>query len=564
VVKHPGKRDIWFDKTKKGYMVDKHHGFSFRFRRGASIGELDAEADKRFLSSCFIETGDFSTLRDCGSPHRIIIGRTGSGKSALISQLISSEDHVIQISPENLSLNYLSNSDILVTLERSGVKLDLFYNLLWKHVFAVELVKRKFNLFSEEKTKNWISNLLSSLKKRDQVKERALDYLAKWGNTFWQETEYRVKEVTQKLEGEINAKLGADIAALKGSIGGNLKETSEQRTEVIHRAQSVINSIQVKALSDVIQLLNDEIFTDSQQRYFIVIDRLDDNWVDDQLRYKLIRSLIETVRSFRTIENVKIVVALREDLVKTVFERTRDTGFQEEKYLSLFLNIRWDKPLLEKLIDDRLNLLVTEEYTKQGMKLADLFPKQIDKQPFLDFMVLRTQYRPRDAIAFVNECLRRSEGKGQVTVQTVRDAEIEYSAARINALRFEWAAHYSHFLDYLPILEKMNAKFSVSDIKKEKLDEFALAFCIDENGSSVDPMVRAGAAYLNNEDLHSFRVELIKALFTVGIVGIKPDSYNGQIWAYMNMSAPYDGQIRDSSDVFIHPMAWARLGVNPR
>ena len=50
--------------------------------------EPDAESDDRFLNQCFVDTGDYGTLVDCSNPHRIIVGRTGAGKSALICHLI--------------------------------------------------------------------------------------------------------------------------------------------------------------------------------------------------------------------------------------------------------------------------------------------------------------------------------------------------------------------------------------------------------------------------------------------------------------------------------------------
>lgn len=144
---------------------DKQSGIPFRFRKGASIGELDAESDDAYLNTCFVDTGDYQILSDPANSHRIIVGRTGAGKSALIRQLTHNEENVIEIAPENLSLNYISNSDLISTLEKSGVKLDLFYTLLWKHVFATELLKRKFNLASEERTNSWFANFLSQIKK---------------------------------------------------------------------------------------------------------------------------------------------------------------------------------------------------------------------------------------------------------------------------------------------------------------------------------------------------------------------------------------------------------------
>jgi len=500
-------------------------------------------------------------LKDSQSPQRIIVGRTGAGKSALIFQLKNTEDHVIEISPENLSLNFISNSDIISLLERSGVKLDIFYTLLWKHVFAVELLRAKFNLSTEEKTKSWLNNIFQSLQKRDQTKERALAYIRDWGDKFWQETEYRIKEVTQKLESDIRSQLGADLEGLRAGVSGGQKISDETKTEVVHRAQRVINSIQMKALSDVLALLAEEIFDDPQQTYYIVIDKLDENWVDSDLRYRLIRALIETIKSFRVIPAVKIIIALRLDLIQTVFEKTRDPGFQEEKYHALMLNVKWDKNSLEKLLDKRITRLVREQYTNQSIGLRALFPKKINNGDLIDYFFSMTFYRPRDAIAFVNECLKKSEGRDGITVQCVRESEIEYSAARMDALYFEWIVRYPRLREYIGFLERMPVKFKLSSFTKEKIDDFALKVCFDGENDS-DPIIRAGYAYLNGgSSPHLFTIELVKAFFTVGIIGIKPDGFTAEMWQTDGARCPSDGQIKPASSISIHPIAWSRLGV---
>lgn len=537
-------------------------GILFRFRKGASIGEPDAESDEQFLSNCFIDTGDYETLVDCDNPRRIIVGRTGAGKSALIQHLIRNEENIIEISPENLSLNYISNSDVVSILEKAGVKLDLFYTLLWKHVFATELLKKKFHLANEEKTKSWFSNFLPSLKKKDQSKQRALEYLKDWGDKFWQETEYRVKEVTQKLENEINAKLGIEISGLKSQLANNQKISEEQKIEVIHKAQRVVNNIQIKALSDVMSLLAEDVFNDNQQKYYIVIDKLDENWVDNELRYRLIRSLIETVKDYRKITSVKIIVALRLDLLQSVFEHTRDAGFQEEKYQALLLHLNWNSSQLEKMLDERIGKLVREQYTNTPIKLRTLFPPLIGRENFIDYLFNRTLYRPRDAIAFVNECIRRSEGQGQVTVQTVREAEREYSAQRIDSLAYEWFVQYPKLKDYMALLERMPMTFKLSTISKEKVEAFSLAYAIDGEGDH-DPVIRAAFTFINSTaaNPHAFLIALVKVLYKVGVLGIKPDGFTGQLWVQTSERMPSDGQIKPGSTVYVHPMVWSHLGI---
>ncbi len=543
--------------------VQKHiesQGTTFRIRRGASIGEPDAESDEDYLSSCFIDTGDYNLLEDCKNPQRIIVGRTGAGKSALIFNLKQNQDNVIEIEPENLSLNYISNSDIVKNLENSGVKMDIFYNLLWKHVFAVELIKYKFKLSSQEKTQGWVSEILATFRKKDQSKERALEYLKDWGSKFWHETEYRVKEITQKLETEISEKLGLDVKSFSAHESNSDRAPQEKKIEVIHRAQKIVNEIQVKALSDVLHFLADDVFNDPQEKYYLVIDKLDENWVEDNLRYRLIRALIETIKSFKIIHNVKIVIALRQDLVRSVFEHTRDSGFQEEKYQNLFLNISWDSKSLENLINTRISKLISEQYTSRSIPLKEIFPINVGNIRFLDYLFTRTLYRPRDAIAFVNECLKRSTGAGKVTATTIREAEIEYSAQRIEYLNYEWMAQYPEFLKYLKLLERMPAHFKLSQISKETIEDFCLS-CMEITGTP-DPVINTANKFINsNATQHAVVVEIVKALYTIGVLGLKPDGFTKQMWSYIDTRPPTDGQIKPNSTVDVHPMMWVRLGT---
>ncbi|HRN82453.1 MAG TPA: DNA repair protein [Candidatus Saccharibacteria bacterium] len=461
-------------------------GIQFRFKKGDSIGELDAESDDHLLSECFIDTGDYDTLTDCSKPQCVLVGRTGSGKSALLKRIVRYEERVIEIIPENLSLQYICNSDIIKSLEAAGAKLDIFYNLLWRHVLSTELLKYHYKLSTEEKTRNWLSNLLSNLKRKDQTKERAVKYINEWGNKFWEETEYRVKEITQKLETDIHAEIGVDISTINLSGTGKIREESEQVTEVVNKAQRVINNIQIKSLSDVMCFLNEDVFNDKKVKTYVVIDKLDESWAPDQVRYKLIRALVETLKSFRGISSVKILVAMRRDLLETIFSETRDVGFQKEKYESLFLSLTWTKNQLKDLLDKRLRQLIKARYTVNSLGIEDIFPGKVNGIDFLDYLLERTLYRPRDAIAFVNECLIRSEGKQAITATVIHQAEIEHSTKRVQALEDEWIVHYPKLSDYFSLIERLPTSFKVLSISKDKVETYALSHM--ENSDPNDPL----------------------------------------------------------------------------
>jgi hypothetical protein len=531
----------------------------FRFKKGDSIGELDAESDDLLLSECFVDTGDYETLTDCSKPQCVAVGRTGSGKSALLKRVVQREERVIEIVPENLSLQFICNSDIIKLLETAGAKLDIFYNLLWRHVLSTELLKFHFKLNTEDKTKNWLSNLLPSIKVKDQAKERAIKYINEWGDKFWQETEYRIKEITQKLESDIRAEVGVDISKINFSATGKQREELEKVTEVVNKAQKVINNIQIKSLSDVMHFLNEDVFNDKKVQTYVVIDKLDEGWAPDQIRYKLIRALIETLKTFRGISSVKILVAMRRDLLETVFFETRDAGFQEEKYESLFLGITWKKAQLRELLDKRIRQLIKARYTKEVLGLDAIFPRQVGGIDVVDYLATRTLYRPRDAIAFVNECLVRSEGKQAITSTTIQQAEIEYSTKRVRALQFEWTNHYPKLLDYFTLIERLPNSCKISLISKDKIESYALSHM--DNIGSNDPLDQASTRFINGGSIHVFATTLIRCLYHVGIIGIKTDGFSPVRWSYMEAVSPSEGQIKPSSVIYIHPMIWSRVGT---
>ena len=77
---------------------------------------------------------------------------------------------------------------------------------------------------------------------------------------------------------------------------GSAKITGEKRTELVSQARKVVDEVQIRKLSSLMDMMAEDIFNNKQEKYYIVIDRLDENWVDDSLRYRLIRALIESIR----------------------------------------------------------------------------------------------------------------------------------------------------------------------------------------------------------------------------------------------------------------------------
>ncbi len=404
-------------------------GSAFKFRKNDQIGTAGAEEDREFLSICFVDTGELALLQKVSDHRQIVLGRTGTGKSALLLKLAETKgDQVIQICPESLALTYVSNSTILNFFAKIGVNLDPFFKLLWRHVLTVEILDRHFQHYPEQKQRNildWLTGLFTGNSRHDKKMQEAIQYLKEWGESFWQETEFRVKEITSKLEGELSGEFKAQLG-IKGissiaTAKALQKLTEEQRVELVSRGQGIVSKAQVQDLSTVLDLL-DAVLEDRQKPYYIIIDKLDENWVEERIRYKLIMALILTAKDFFHVNNAKIIIALRRDLIERVFRLTRDSGFQEEKYQSLYMPLFWTKEDLIKVLDLRVDALVKRRYTKQKVSYKDLLPKQYNKMVITDYLLERVE-RPRDVIAFFNACIAAGTNISTLTRKEFTAAE---------------------------------------------------------------------------------------------------------------------------------------------
>ena len=101
---------------------------NFKFRKNSSIGAAAAEDDHHFLEKCYIDTGDLAVLTDLTNPKRIVVGRTGSGKTALLKRLKDAQPNVSEISPFNLAVEFVSNSQVIRFFSEAGVNMDPFWH----------------------------------------------------------------------------------------------------------------------------------------------------------------------------------------------------------------------------------------------------------------------------------------------------------------------------------------------------------------------------------------------------------------------------------------------------
>lgn len=437
--------------TKKRASRAQRMGTSKRFTLGTNAAENDP-----LLSSAFFENADYATIADRRERTSFIVGRTGAGKSAILRHLMANHPtKVISLSPEQLALSYLSDVNVIRFLHNNNVHLEPFFKALWKHVSVVEIFRHRYKIDSPAAK----TNILEELKRRlmrDSGKKRALQYLEEFGDKFWCEMDERVRQVTERLNerieaaGGIQAGIGTSVvipASVSSSTGAtSVSETERVETaEQVQRFQRIVNETQLPLLNQMVDMLDSVVLDSDQHFMYLVIDDLDQNWVEDTIRLQLVRCLLEAVVDLSRVESLKIVVALRTNLFNQLDYASQQHGPQEEKIQSLTLPLRWNAFDLEEFLERRVTAASDYYNVTPPISLGQLLPNaHSSRQSALEFILDRTLMRPRDVIAYMNFAIRDGAGRRQLSWDNIRGVEKEYSKDRIVALRDEWKDPYLH------------------------------------------------------------------------------------------------------------------------
>lgn len=544
----------------------------YKFRKNINIGGIEAE-DDRFLIESFVEKPEYEIIKDPNDKRFILLGNTGTGKTAILKYLEEEETdkHVrSRINPEEMSLRFLSNSNILDYLTTLGVKLNLFYKVLWKHVLLIEVLK----FICKKDDDEWLAKLLDAIiKSHNKDRKKLENYLQKYKNDFWKTTEHRIKEIEQSIQENLAVELDMKVGDLKRILAETKanKKYSESnsekiKTEIIYKCQKVVNDIQIKELNDIIKILQSGAFTrKKQQYYYIIVDDLDKEWVDSPLVYELIKSLIDSIKDLR-FEKVKIIVALRENLYQKVLDYSKHKrGVQQEKYDACTIRITWDEKELIELVEKRLANLMKSAYTNATPKVQDVFQKTSKGKGF-QYILDRSLMRPRYIIDFFNKCIIHSDGNTIIPSTAIDRAENEYSRQRLISIYDEWRENYPFLQDAVTILKGRKNVFSFADLKVIVNENDDLLNTLSKITSYKDSInnrrcLDAFDKFIQNMDTSRFLLFVIQVFYDTGIIGIKIDSESKISYSYV-FPISTDEEVKESSKIYISKTFYKALNIN--
>jgi hypothetical protein len=541
-----------------------------RISSAYNLGGEQAEADP-LLEFAYYETGEIAALKSDLDPRCFVIARTGGGKSAALQCLEEAlPDHVIRISPEDLSLPYVTDLNVFRYLSGLGVNLDIFFIALWKHVLLVELIRHRYKVDSPTAKQNFLAGLRERIS-RDPAKIAALEYLNDFGSKFWCEADERVREITDRFERSIDAAAAGEVgvAGVKLSLTAGKEEvvSTEVRSERQSRYQRVVDDFQLARLNKMIAVLDENMLDTSNHRTFVVIDDLDRDWVDDTVANDLVRCLFRTVLDLKRVRHLKVLVALRTNILEQLDFRGR-SGTQAEKLRSLNMTLRWSKKSIGVLLDLRARAAAELFHAPSLGSLQDLLPNANKTRGHpLDFVLDRTLMRPRDAISYLNTAVTFAHDATRISWQNLHDAELPYSEGRLLALRGEWEKSYPDIDKVLNVFAGAKMPLTRAEFITRLHEVMLLPAAPDFQG--VAWITELSMAYWisppGEEAWSDTYGPLTAFLYHIGFIGVAKDRNSPLTYDYSD-PAGVDRDPTPGSDwrVWVHPAFWKALGIESK
>jgi hypothetical protein len=542
----------------------------FKLRKGMRLGALAAEHDE-LLAPAFVDLGHLDALGDTGNPHFLVLGRAGSGKTALLKMLRTRHENVSVLDPDDLSMQYLHNSPILRSISSWGVNLEIFYKYLWRHVCILELIRMRYGDVEDVPGKLQSIFDFAQIWKKDERKTREISqgYLQRYGQDYWLKTDTRIKNITTEIESQLkkDPKISASLGWKSASVSASFGTISEQRVsnkveqEVVERARSIVSDFQVAALNRVVEVLEEHGFRDEQKHYYLVIDDLDKNWMPDDLLYlELLKSLLFSVNELNgKLKLVKIVVALRDNIYHRVFQKAGRHEPQREKWLDVQIRLHWTKDELIELINSRIREVFRSEYTLNPPVIEQILPdrKKRTQEQAIDFILDRTFMRPRDVIDFINTCIQQSDSFSTLSWSAILRAEAEFSQRRLQSIFDEWKDSYFGLPILFPLLKRLGSRFRFEDINEDDI----ISVMSDPRAENCEWLSALSLQFVDGKiSADQFKVEVLRALFLVGLIGAKQSATDPFVYSferYVNLAL----DTITGTSFTIHKMFWHALNI---
>lgn len=469
--------------------------------RSNPLGDITAENDKKMLNEAFVATGDFRTLIE-SDDRTVVVGRRGTGKSALFIQLQKHWERdkqvvVLSFAPEDSEIigfrSLMKPFSESFTLSRAATR------LLWRYALLMEIASY---IAGNYKT--------SSLVDRDHF---LLEHLDRWAG-------FKGNFLTKcrKIAKEFLTNDSCEEAV--GDLSGNLD----------------LESVEEKVL---------DLLGAAKRKIVVLMDRLDEGYEPDAIGIGIIAGLAyAAIELNKKSEYIRPIVFLRDNIYRALAKEDPDYSRNIEGQV---IRLHWDWAQLLILATGRLKVSFDLHMEKDQRVWDRCTAGDLQGREGFKKCLQFTLYRPRDLLSLLNEAFFCAARQSRSTAIV---SDLEYAAQSISLARLEdlWKEYQRIF----PAIQIATSCFKDGEpelLAKSALLKIGTAF--EEMEVSAEHAALAEARILHPSGL-------LQSLYSVGFLGVHDSSSSS--YSFCHDGRTPDKGFSDNDKILIHPCYW--LGLN--
>ena len=424
-------------------------------------GDDSAERDPLLLNY-FVASDAFQRLR--AKTKSIVVGRKGSGKSALRRKLAQTfeeepDTHVINLSPNFNSIrNILNDHDIA---ENFGQ--EIFFQHTWLRQILLDCLC--------------------------QVGHSAKGKYAAESLEFARQTSIVLNRTSKDIVENVS-----DILSRLKFKAGSLGELG------LALERELRNVADVDSLEHHLSSI-----ANSGAKFAILVDDLDLGWNNSAVANNLLLGLLAAINHIASLsKNLHICVFLREDVYSILITQTQHS----DKYRNVE-RIRWERNGLLKILNERINFnRGNHEIGRLSDPFYTVFPVTVGTSNTDNWLLERTLGRPRELIQLARYYTESVEGN-EPSDMSLKSSEQGYSSWKLDDLCAEYSNQYPGLVS---IFSYWKTKFfrHKYHLKRPEIEEILLAIAIE---------VAINEEWFNNIAGNTNIDGFLKILYEIGFIG---------------------------------------------
>ena len=524
-------------RPKKGLNIS----FSVAHKEFFQLTSAEREEN---LNTYYVDNRYYQSAIDPKSKKAFFIGRTGTGKTAILEKVRSEkvrQKNIISIDPEDFAFKIMERSSILGKLTAYKINLDFFYKTMWQYIFVTEILKQEYG----NRKKNWFEEQI--LKYRSEPVRRAYKFLQENdelddGCSFNE----KIDKIVTKLESSIKTQLNLKVLSVT-----HQRTLTEEDRDKIHDS---IKQFEFAEIRYFIKHLDEDII--SNKYFFILVDDLDKNWIQNEIGINFTRCLFETIFEINNSKHLRLLISLRTNLFNQL-----DFN-QREKFHAYIEYVYWNNEEIKSIVEERFKAI--------GLKNKSdvwkfIFPQEITsdngrKFKTFDYLLSRSNNRPRDILFFISHAIDISLGKNEISAESIRKAEGFYSKGRLSALEDEWKNPYLNIGKIFGYFRRCSYKFEKEEFMSivESITLDALATDEAKKSSQWSWLIEGG--YIDRKTFGADGAEkLVRLLYQIGLIGIR--EVPSSSIQYIHNGLDDIPSLNKDTKFYINPCYWRALNV---